>query len=618
MSETLLTLFEERVARYPRRTALRYRSGGIWRARSWTDWKRSSRAIAAWLCSVGVEPGDRVAILAKTSIHWVETDLGILTAGAATVPIYSTLLADTVGEIVRDSGAKVLFASDPIQVAKVFTDAAGELPDLERVVSFDRVARLDRPDEQGRLDVSLDDVTPAGARALTLTDVLEARAPEEILAERAAALTPESLAAVYYTSGTSGEPKGVMLTHDNIVFETAALYECMPVGPSDEQLLFLPLAHIVAKLTMMLQLRAGYVTSFAQAVETAAEDCASVRPTFVAGVPRVFEKIQELIERTPKDRGDVQQRVFDWALGVGREVSELRQSGREPGTLLAIQHRSAERLVFSRIKERLGGRIRFMLSGAAPLAKETAELFHALDLLVLEGYGLTESTGASTLNTPRAFRFGTVGLPLPGVEVKVAEGGEILLAGRSMTKGYWRRDEETKAAFTEEGLLRTGDVGEIDADGFLRITDREKDLIITAGGKNIAPQRVELRLKRSPYIDRAIVLGDRRKFVVALIVPSFAEIYRWADEHGLSGDSRSLVRHPRVRALLAAEVAKANEGLATFESVKRFDLVPNELSVENGTLTPTGKIRRSVVALRYADLVDALYEGVTSEIAEIS
>lgn len=618
MGDTLLTLFEERVARYPRRTALRYRSGGIWRGRSWTEWKRSARAIAAWLCAVGVEPGDRVAILAKTSIQWVEADLGILIAGAATVPIYSTLLADTVGEILRDSGAKVIFAGDPIQVSKLFVDAAGELPDLERIVSFGRVARLDRPDEHGRLDVSLDDVSPQASSTLTMAEVLEAGAPEDILGARAAAVTPESLAAVYYTSGTSGEPKGVMLTHDNFVFETAALHEVMPVGPSDEQLLFLPLAHIVAKLTMMLQLRAGYVTSFAQSVESAAEDCAAVRPTFVAGVPRVFEKIQELIERTPKLRGDAQQRVFDWALGVGRQVSELRQTGREPGTFLTVQHRSAERLVFSRIKERLGGRLRFMLSGAAPLAKETAELFHSLDLLLLEGYGLTESTGASTLNLPRSFRFGTVGLPLPGVEVTVSEGGEILLAGRSITKGYWRREEETKAAFTEDGRLRTGDVGAIDSDGYLRITDREKDLIITAGGKNIAPQRVELRLQRSPYVDRAIVLGDRRKFAVALIVPSFTEVYRWADEHGLSGDSRSLVRHPRVRALLAAEVAKVNEGLATFESIKRFDLMPNELSVENGTLTPTGKVRRSVVALRYADLVDALYEGVTSEIAEIS
>lgn len=598
---------------------MRCRSGGLWRGRSWSDWRAAARRIGAWLCSVGVASGDRVAILAPTSARWVEADLGILHAGAVMVPIYPTLLPDSVAEILRDSGAKVVLAQDPVHICKLFCQEAGALlPDLERVVAFEPVTRLQRPDEAGRLDVRLSDVEVT-VPACTLEEVLElgeARLREEPteLRARAEALGPESLAAIYYTSGTSGEPKGVMLTHDNFVYETEVLQEHIPVGPSDEQLLFLPLAHIVAKLTVALQLRAGFVTSFAESIEHAGADCAEVRPTFIAGVPRVYEKMQESIES--RQRGDARQRVFDWALRVGRRVSALRQDGREPGRLLAVQERSAERLVFSRVKARLGGRLRFMLSGAAPLSKETAELFHALDLLILEGYGLTESTGASTLNRPSAYRFGTVGKPMTGVDVKLDEDGEILLRGRSITPGYWRRGEETRVAFSG-GRFHTGDVGVLDADGFLTITDRKKDLIITAGGKNIAPQRVEGRLEQSPYVDRAIAIGDRRKFLVALLVPDAEAMRRWADEQGLPGELTSLLRHPRARALLADEVTRVNRGLASFESIKRFETITDSFSIEEGTLTPTGKVVRRAVAQRFGDVIDSLYEGVATDLTDV-
>ncbi|MCB9593570.1 MAG: long-chain fatty acid--CoA ligase [Sandaracinaceae bacterium] len=614
---TLLTLFARQVAVGARRTALRYRSGGIWRGRSWNDWRSRSRRVAAWLCEHGVGVGDRVAILAETSIEWVEIDLGVLCAGAVSVPIYPTLLPDTIGEILRDSGAKVLVASDPVPLGKLFDPRTGPLPDLERVVSIAKVSRLDRPDAAGRLDVALADVVQDGLPAHTYEDVLLAHPRDEELEERHAAVGPDSLAAIHYTSGTDGLPKGVMLTHDNFVYETERVARDIEVGPRDEQLLFLPLAHIVAKLTVMLQLRVGFVTSFAK-LDQAAEDCAEVRPTFIVGVPRVYEKIQEAIQRRPQERGDVEQRVFEWALGVGREVSALQQAGREPGRVLEVQRRAADRMVFSRVHERLGGRLRFMLSGAAPLARETAELFHALGLLVLEGYGLTESTGASTLNLPDAYRFGTVGRPVSGVEVTLAEDGEILLRGRSITPGYWNDPEATALAFTEDGRFRTGDVGELDADGYLRITDRKKDLIITAGGKNIAPQRVELRLCQSPLIERAVVLGDRRKFPVALLVVNARQIEATAKQHALRGDLTALLRHPKIGALLASEVERVNEGLASFERVKRFELVQGDLSVAEGTLTPTGKIKRDAVARRYADLVDTLYEGVTADLGDIS
>ena len=619
--ETLLSIFAAQVERSPRRTALRYRSGGIWRKRTWREWRDSARELASALCAYGVEPGDRVAILSHTRIHWALADLGILHASAATVPIYPTLLPDMVGAILSDSGARIVIVEDPVQLAKIVHPDAGALPALERAIVIDRVSRLERPDEVGRLDVAVADVLGANPLAVsTFDEALElgrARIEERPseLDEVARRVGPDTLAAIYYTSGTSGEPKGVRLTHDNFVFETAELRDLMPVGPSDEQLLFLPLAHIVAKLTVMLQLRVGFVTSFAASMEQAADDCAEVRPTFIVGVPRVYEKIQEAVVEIGARGGDVQQRVFAWALETGRRVSELRRRGGEPGALLSLQHRSAERLVFSKVKERLGGRIRFMLSGAAPLAEETAEFFHAIDLLILEGYGLTESTGASTLNLPHRYRFGTVGVPLPNVSLRLAEDGEVLLKGRSITPGYWQDDP---SAFTPEGYFRTGDVGTIDEAGFLTITDRKKDLIITAGGKNVAPQRIEQRLEHDPFITRAVVLGDRRKFLVALLVVDSDAIRRWARENHLGGDLGALSRHPKVRALIGAEIERVNEGLASFETVKRFEILDRDLSLESGELTPTGKVRRSVVMRRRADLVDTLYEGVTAELDDLS
>ena len=617
MTDTLLSLFDRQVERSPRRTALRYRSGGIWRGRSWNDWRTRSSRIAAWLCHHGLEHGDRVAILAETSIEWVEVDMGVLTAGAVTVPIYPTLQPDVVGAILRDCGARVVVASEPTQVAKLFHPDAGELPALERVVSLARVSRLERPDARGRLDVSLEDVVPDGVPSHVIDELIASRFEDSVLGERRAQVTPDSLAALYYTSGTSGDAKGVMLSHDNFVFETEALQAHMPVTSKDEQLLFLPLAHIVAKLTVMLQLRTGFVTSFAASIEEAAQDCAVVRPSFLVGVPRVYEKIQEGIERRVEERGDAQRRVVRWALSVGREVSAIRQRGGAVPTLLAMQASTAERLVFGQIKERLGGRIRFMLSGAAPLARETAEFFHALDLLILEGYGLTETTGATTLNTPERYRFGSVGPALDGVEVTLGDDGEVLVRGRSVTAGYWGDEALTRESFTEDGRLRTGDIGTIE-DGFVVITDRKKDLIVTSGGKNIAPQRVEMRLTQSPYIDRAVVIGDRRKFPVALLVVNGAAVDAFAAKLGLRGGLTALLRHPKVSALLSNEVEAVNAGLASFERVKRFEVITGDLSVHEGTLTPTNKVRRDAVITRYADLVDNLYEGVTSDLSDIS
>ncbi|MGE3628368.1 MAG: long-chain fatty acid--CoA ligase [Sandaracinaceae bacterium] len=623
MNDTLLSLFERQVRLRPRGPALRYRSGGFFRTRSYREWYDRSRQLAAALIELGVNEGDRVAILAKSSVRWVELDLAVLSAGAITVPIYPTVRADTVREILKDSGAKVLLVEDPVQLRRVIEEP-GASADLVAAVVLEPVSRLVRPDPSGRLDVSLEDLRADGVTLSTLSfnalvergAALLPRSTRE-LDRRRDRVQPSSLAAIYYTSGTSGEPKGVMLTHDNFVFESETLAGVFPIGPDDEQLLFLPLAHIVAKITMMLQLRVGFVTSFSDGIEQAADDCRVVRPTFLVGVPRVFEKVEDSIEAWLRGRGEAEQRAFAWALEVGREVHALSQAGRQPNGLLRIKHASAERLVYSRIRERLGGRIRFMLSGAAPLERRTAEYLSALGLLILEGYGLTESTGASTLNQPGANRIATVGRALPGVQVTLAEDSEVLLSGRSVTRGYWRDPDSSSAAFDDDGAFRTGDLGRFDADGYLTITGRKKDLIITAGGKNIAPQRIERRLASSRYIDRAVVIGDRRKFVAALLRLDVEAVSRWAEENGLSGDYAAVARHPKVHALVASEVERINEGLAQYETVKRFDVIDGDLSVEDGTLTPTGKVRRAKVAERYASAIDSLYEGVTADLADI-
>ncbi|MFK7988727.1 MAG: long-chain fatty acid--CoA ligase [Sandaracinaceae bacterium] len=618
--DTLLTLFADQVGESARRPALRYRSGGLWRAVSWREWSQTSRALSAALAQLGVQAGDRIAILSHTRREWVEADMAILLAGGATVPIYPSLRPDTVGEILRDSGARVIFVEGPTQLSMVLDSESGALPDLAHAVVFEEVSRLQRPNEQGRLDVRVEDVGHGSLRGVhTLASLLHSGAERlaenpEALAERAAAVQPDTLAAVYYTSGTSGEPKGVRLTHDNFVSETRGLSKSMPVDHKDEQLLFLPLAHIMAKLTMALQLRVGFVTSFAEGIEQAASDCQEVRPTFMVGVPRVFEKIQEAIEASSREGGDVQERVFEWALEVGNRVAAMRRRGERPGRVLSVQHRSAARLVYSRVQHRLGGRIRFMLSGAAPLARETAEFFHAMDLLILEGYGLSESTGASTVNTPTDFRFGTVGRPIPGLELRLADDGEVLLRGPSITRGYFG-DAEATGRILSDGWLHTGDVGTLDADGYLTITDRKKDLIITAGGKNIAPQRVEMRLMRSPFIARAVVLGDRRKFAVALIELDVEAVAGWARAEGIEGDHAARIRHPAVRALLDHEVEKVNATLASYESVKRFEVLATGFG---DVLTPTGKIKRRLIADRFADRVDSLYEGVSAELDDLS
>ncbi len=616
--QTLVDLFLSRVEASGARVALRYERRGAWCAETWREWEGASADVALGLSALGVEAGDRVGLVAATRVEWVHADLGILRAGAVTVPAYPTLRAAAVAEVLADAGARVVIVEDPVELEKLLDPvAAAALPDLEAVIVVERAARLDTPDAQGRLVVTLEDVrgpTPRERpRVLSWTELAElgrrhVLSHPSALERRRAALTPESLATIVYTSGTTGVPRGVMLTHGAFVFEAGAVAAAYEVGEDDIHLLMLPLAHIFGRLTVALAFSTGHVTAFARSPLTVLDDCAVVRPTFMASVPRLFEKVHETAVRALADSGEMKARVFQWALDVGGRAAGLERRGKVPIGLLAVERRYADKMIFSKIRARFGGRMRFLISGAAPLPVEVAEFFHAAKLVVLEGYGLTETTAAATVSLPGAFRFGSVGKPLAGVEVRVADDGEILVRGPSVTKGYWGRPSDTSEAIDGAGWLRTGDLGRVDGDGFVYVTGRKKDLIVTAGGRNVAPQRLEGLLCESPLVQRAIVLGDGRSHLVALLVLDDARVRELARERGLSVEAAAELRaHPAVEAVIQAHVDTVNARVAPHEAVRRFAVLERDLSLAAGELTPTDKVRRVVVAERHAALVDGLY-----------
>jgi long-chain acyl-CoA synthetase len=573
---TLVSLFLGTAHARAPAAALRTKRGGAWTAVSWAEWERRSRAIAAELVAWGVEPGDRVAIFGSTREEWVVLDLAVLMAGAATVPIYPSLVGEQAAYILRDSGAKVLFAEDATYVKRLADHDAGVLAGLAKTVLFDALpAAFGAPGGELGPDPALAAQVDA----------------------RIAAGTPDDLATIVYTSGTTGPPKGVMLAHSSLVFDTAALSEVIQVGPADEQLLFLPLAHIFGKMLVMTQYRAGYATSFAQSIAKVLDDAAEVNPTFLGAVPRVFEKVFAVANERAAAAGGLRLRLFTWATAVGRS----KQGG--------WGRAWADRLVLSKIRARFGTRLRFAISGGAPLAKELAEWFDGAGIRILEAYGLTETTGGTTINAPAEQRYGTVGRALRGIDVRIAGDGEVLVRGPSVMRGYWRKPEETRAVIDAEGWFHTGDIGELDAQGFLRITDRKKDIIVTAGGKNVAPQNIENLLKQSPWVSQAMVHGDKRPYLVALLTLNADTVARYARENGVDGGAvaGALASHPGVRAEVQREVDAVNARLSSFETVKRFAIVARDFSVEGGELTPTLKVKRQWVSERHRDLLDALY-----------
>jgi len=582
----------DRVAATPDREAFRSPVGERWESLSWRQVGDRVRHIAAGLLALGITREDRVAIAASTRVEWILADFGIMCAGAATTTVYPTTPTPDVAYILRDSGSRVVFAEDDEQVAKLREHRA-ELPAILKVVTFDGT-----PDDDWVIDLPQLEQLGRDHLAGTPTAVEDA----------VAALVPETLATLIYTSGTTGRPKGVRLVHDNWTYEGKGIQALNLLVIDDVQYLWLPLSHSFGKVLLAGQLAVGFASVVDGRIPKLVDNLAVVKPTFMAAAPRIFEKVQHRV--VAMAGSGAKRRIFDWAFGVGRKVSELRKAGKEPSGLLKIEHAVADRLVFSKLQHRFGGQLRYFVSGSAALSSEVAEFFHAAGILILEGYGLTETAAASMVNRPTNYRFGTVGHPLPGTEVRIADDGEILLRGPGVMRGYHNLPDETKESFTDDGWFRTGDIGEIDADGFVRITDRKKDLIKTSGGKYVAPQSIEKTFKAvCPHASEIVVYGEDHPYCTALVALDPEAIAGWATENGLGDLSfAELAGHERVRAMIAGYLEETNSRLPRWETIKRFAILRRELTVEDGDFTPSLKLKRRAVTAKHRELLESLYD----------
>ncbi len=589
-------LFLDRVGRTPRAEAFRFPApGGGWRSLTWLETEERVRAVAGGLRALGLADEQPCAILASTRIEWILADFGILFAGGATSTIYPSSTADECAFILSDSGASIAFAENDDQVQKLAARRAG-LPALRHVVTFD-----------GR-------ASPDGW-VVTLADLEERgrawdRANPGAFEERAARIRPDALATLIYTSGTTGRPKGVELTHSAWLAQSKAIQDSRFLDhPDIFQFFWLPLAHVFGKMIGTAQLRIGFPTAVDGRVDKIVENLAATRPTFVCAVPRIFEKVHAKVLQNAREGGAVKARIFHWAIGVGLEASRLVRAGKQPGPLLAAQRALADRLVFEKVRALFGGRLRFFISGSAPLSKEIAEFFDAMGVVILEGYGLTESSAATHGNLPWARRIGTVGTPFAGIEVRIAADEEILMRGPWIMRGYRGLPEQTREALDPDGWLHTGDVGFVDPDGYLTITDRKKDLIKTSGGKYVAPTELESKLKGlSPWIAQVLVHGDRRNYVSALVTLDPEAIQRWAAESGLAGRTvAELSREPAVKALVQKDLDQLNATLPRFATVKRFTVLPREFLEAEGEVTPSQKLKRKAIEKRYRAELDAMY-----------
>jgi long-chain acyl-CoA synthetase len=572
--------------------AFRYVEEDRWVSLSWLQTKDKAFQLAAGLLALGIGPEDRVAIASSTRMEWVLADLAIMCAAGATTAIYPSTQHEDVRYILADSQSKMVVAEDDLQVGKVL-DHLDELPELINIVQLD--GKVDHPKVIGWVDLERLGREYLDAHPTAVDDVI-------------AAIGPEDLATLIYTSGTTGRPKGVRLVQDCWTYEGAAVEAYDIISADDLQYLWLPLSHVFGKALIAIQLYIGFTTAVDGRIDKIVENLGVIQPTFMCGAPRIFEKVRARVMMTASH--GVKAKIFDWAFGVGRKVSPMRLAGREPSGLLAVQYALADRLVFGKIKARMGGKIRFFVSGSAPLSREVQEWFHAAGLLVLEGYGLTETCVPTCVNNPRATRFGTVGPPVPGSQVKIADDGEILIKGPGVMRGYHNMPEATEQAL-KDGWFATGDIGELDEQGYLRITDRKKDLIKTSGGKYVAPQKVEGVLKTvCPYISQVLVYGDGRKYATALITLDPEAIEGWAKEQGLSYSSvEELTGSQEVHDLMEGFVTQSNEQLERWETIKKFEILRAELSVEEGEVTPSLKVRRKTVEKKYADLLNSMYDA---------
>ena len=597
---TLADVFFDGLQRNPGVAASRRREDGSWDSLERSHLADRIRRIGAGLREIGGEPGDRAAILSHTRLEWALSDWGALLCGQVVVTVYPVLPPDQVLHILRDSEARFVFAADAEQLAKL-VEIQEELEQVDAVVLFDPA-----PDE------------PTGElRVITLEELEEkgGDSTSEAFEADARRIRPDDLATLVYTSGTTGAPKGVMLTHENLYANVRQCADVLPIGPEDVMLSWLPLSHAFERTVgHLLAWGCGARVAYADSTETVARDMPEVSPTLMIGVPRMYEKFYEAVEEAVRKGGPIKRLIFSFARRMGAVYTERRSRGRRLGPLSGAGHWIADRLVFSKMRSRTGGRIRYFISGAAPLSPEINRFFYAAGMTVLEGYGLTETSPVTNVNLPEDIRFGTVGPPLAGTEVRIAADDEILFRGPQVMEGYYRNEEATHDALEPDGWLHTGDLGELDEDGYLTITGRKKNLIITSSGKNVAPKKLEERMSRSPYVENAVLIGDQRKFTIALAVPTLAALEEAFPDRDVSLDDRpDLAHEPEVQDLLERDLLGRLDEFAQHERPKLVIPIPEAFSVEDGTLTPTMKVKRNAVTERYSELIEERYQEAERE-----
>ncbi len=584
--------FLERVKKSPDREAFRYPVGEAWESLSWRQAGDEVSRLAAGLLALGLQSEQRVGIASATRYEWILADLAIMCAGGATTTVYPTTNEEDTAYILADSECQVVFAEDDEQVAKLKARKS-ELPHVGKVVTFAGTA-----DGDWVIDL---------AALAALGDAYLAEHPG-VVEETAAKIPGDQLATLIYTSGTTGRPKGVRLRHSSWVYEGGAIESLNILTEDDLQFLWLPMAHSFGKVLLSTQLACGFATAIDGRVEKIVDNLGVVKPTFMGAAPRIFEKAHGRIVTMTASEGGAKEKIFKQAFKVGLEVDKLKREGKAIPLPLKVQHGLFDKLVFSKVRDRFGGRVRFFISGAAALNRDIAEWFHAAGILILEGYGLTESAAGSFVNHPDEYKFGTVGPVMPGSQVKLGDGDEVLIKGPGVMDGYHNLPDETATSLTDDGWLRTGDKGSIDADGFLTITGRIKELFKTSGGKYIAPPAIESKFKAiCPYASQFVVFGAERNFVVALITLDPDAVAGWAAENGVSGDYTAIVSSPQCRAMVSGYVDELNSNLNRWETIKKWELLDHDLSVESGELTPSMKVKRNVVEGNHQQLIDSFY-----------
>jgi len=590
MVETLSQLLLNTVRTYVKDALLMVKKDGRYTPISTQEFGRRVEHLSLGLADLGLAPGEKLVILSENRPEWTITDFAVLCAGAITVPIYTSLMPEQIKYIINDSDAKIVVCSNQDLWLKI----EAVRPELRNIHHF----------------IFMDEEAPRGVS--TLAEVMArgkvlAAADPALFEKRALAVKPDDLASIIYTSGTTGIPKGVMLTHGNFVSNSKALDAVTEFSVKDTILSFLPLSHVLERMTTFSFLYKGATIAYAESIDTVAENLIEVRPTIMISVPRLFDKIYAKVMDNILAESAAKRKIFFWALGVGKKHGAKRIRHAPIPRTLDLQYKLASKLVFSKIIAKTGGRVHFFVSGGAPLSGDVAEFFYAIGITILEGYGLTETSPVLTCNTFEKMKFGAVGPPVPGVEIKIAPDGEILAKGPNVMRGYYKKEAETREAF-EGGWFRTGDIGHFDSEGFLVITDRKKDILVTAGGKNVAPQPIENQLKTNPYIQTAVVVGGGRKFISALVVPNFDKLEAYAKSKGIAfTDHKDLVGKEEIRAFLMAEIGRSTPNLASYERIKKIVLLERDFNADT-ELTPSLKVKRHIVEKAFKDQIDTLYK----------